>query len=637
MNSYEIKQKFIDFFINKNHKRISNASLIPAETDASVIFTNSGMHPLVPYLTGEIHPMGIRLVNTQRCIRLVDIENVGVRQRSNTFFEMLGAWSLGDYWKEEILNWTMDFLVGELGLDPKRIHPTVFVGNQYAPRDEESIEILKKIFKEKYNIDADVGEGFDDGGNSTRIVMLGEDNFWPGYPKKGHAGPCGPTCEFYYDRGGGKDADERYMEICNDVFMAYYADKEGNLSELSQRNIDLGWGLERLTALMSNLQENGDLSLTSSVFETNAFAEEKEWLLEKIFALKNPTGTYEENLQLALTEYFANFDLRSPVRIILDHIRASIMIISDGVEPSNKDRGYVLRRLIRRSMGYGKKFTLTVEDYISLGNMFIEKLSQDEDYAFIQGRKEETLDILRTELEKFDDVLEKGIRELNKESGSIISGEKAFFLKESMGLPIEVTVQIAEDSGKKVDIEKYEQLLKEHQEVSKAGSEKKFAGGLGDHSPESIRFHTCAHLFLAAARNILGKEVHQKGQNITQERLRYDFNYPNPLTKDQIQSIEDWVNDKLEKHMKVDFIEMSLEEAKQKGAEGVFEEKYKTLDKVKVYRIYSEGNEMNPVSIELCGGPHVSNTSEIQNFGKFKIIKEESSGSGIRRIKAILI
>lgn len=621
MTGLELKQKFISFMESKGHKQIPNSSVIP-ENDPSALFINSGMHPIVPYLIGQPHPYGVRLTNYQRAIRTGDIEEVGVTKRHMTFFEMLGEWSLGDYWKNESLEWSFEFLIKVLGFDPKRLHATVFIGNDSVERDNEAIEIWKSLF-EKYGIEPTIGDGFTYE-NSPRIIMLGEDdNFW----KVGAVGPCGPCSEIYYDTGTGEDADSRYLEICNNVFMSFYRNEDGSFTTLKQKNIDVGWGFDRLLSLIQNLQPNGDLPDNVSVFDTDIFHDVKEFVIEKV-------GVSED-------EYIYNPVVRRAVRTILDHIRASVIIIADGVEPSNKDQGYILRRLIRRAVTYGWRYTQNTEFYGLLAEQYADKLAQDNEYKHVGEKKAHIIVSIVAEIKKYESALKNGLKELNKNQSEVITGELAFRLKEAFGLPLEITEEIALHSGKTVDTARYYELMEEHQEKSRAGGEKKFVGGLGDHTQESIRFHTCAHLFLASAQKVLGNHVHQKGQNITPERLRYDIAHPQPMTAEEIQKIEDEVNRQIERDLTVDFVEVSVNDAKAMGAEGVFEEKYEKLGSVKVYRMYdaslAEGNSEKYVSIEICGGPHVENTAQIKEHGRFKIVKEESSSGGVRRIKAILV
>lgn len=628
MPSGELKKKFLEYFISKNHKRISNSSLIP-DNDPSALFINSGMHPIVPYLMGEPHYQGKRLVNYQRALRTNDLENVGVTKRHHTFFEMLGEWSLGDYWKKESLEWSFEFITKVLHLDPKRLHATVFSGNELIPRDEESIEIWKKIF-ESNGIETTIGEAFSDNGISPRIITLGaEDNFW----KVGDTGPCGPCSEIYYDLGTGDNADERYLEICNNVLMSYNRSNDGTLTDLSQKNIDVGWGFERILCILQNIDVNGDVPNTASNFETDLFIAERDYLL----------NYYGKSIE----EYEVDPRLRQGIRVILDHMRASVMLIGDGVEPSNKDRGYVLRRLLRRAVTFALKYSESLEPIDSVAGAFIDKLGQDEEYKFLIDNKPEILSIIDQETDRFEKVIQTGIKELSKEKSNVISGELAFRLKESLGLPVEITAEIAEGQGKTVDFEKYNSLIEEHKEKSRLATGEKFVGGLADYSNESVVYHTCAHLLLAGMKKILGSEIHQKGQNITSERLRYDINHKGAIPQEKLQEIENWINEQIDKNLKVDFVETTYEKAIDYGVEGMFGEKYEKLDKVKIYRIYPEAENIHNselviedkekyISLEFCGGPHVSNTSEIKAKGKFKIVKEEGVSEGVRRVRGVM-
>ncbi|MCX8035112.1 MAG: alanine--tRNA ligase-related protein [Candidatus Dojkabacteria bacterium] len=627
MTGHELKQKFISFFISKNHVEIPNASLIP-ENDPSALFTNSGMHPIVRYLMGEPHPLGKRLVNYQRAVRTGDIEDVGSTKRHLTFFEMLGEWSLGDYGKIESLEWTFEFLIDVLKLDPKRLHATVFRGNDKVNADEESIEIWKEIFK-KHGIEPTIGDRFEDKGDSPRIIRLTEnDNFWP----KGRVkGPCGPCSEVYYDLKAGSNADERYFEVVNNVFMTLYQDDEGNFTELKQKNVDVGWGFDRLLMLLQNMDQNGNLDPLATVFETDSFADAKKYLIQ----LPKSNNT----------RYLTDKEYQKSIRVILDHIRASVMIIGDGVLPSNKDQGYVLRRLIRRSMTYGYSYlSNNIDPYLEIANIFIDHLGQDKWYKFLIDKRQEIIGILNEELQKFSKLLKLGISELSKVSENTISGELAFRLKEANGIPLEITELIARSQGKTVDVAKFEELMAKHREKSKVAGEKKFVGGLGGYSEKEIMYHTCAHLLLAGLQKLFGKDIHQKGQNITPERLRYDFNFPTQLSNEDLKKLEDWINERIKEKLKVEFVEIDYQEALKLGVEGVFHDKYQQYSKVKVYGIFpgeysmseliESGDTAKFVSLEFCGGPHVSNTQEIK--GTLKIQKLENVGAGIKRIRAVL-
>lgn len=621
ITSTEFKKKFLDYFGSKGHIRIPNSSLIP-ENDPSALFINSGMHPLIPYLLGEPHPYGEskRLMNTQRAVRTVDIDKIGESLRHLTFMQMLGEWSLGDYWKQDSLEFSVEFLVEILGFDINRLYGTVYEGDEVVPCDNEAIEIWKGIYK-KYGIEASVGTEFTLE-NCPRIITLGkDDNFWT----VGGYGPCGSTSEIYYDRGYGDDPDIRYLEVVNNVFMEYNLSNDGKLTPLKQKNIDVGWGLERLMSIIWNLDAKGNLPLTASVFDTSDFDTERDFLLEKIG--KN------------FDEYLTNYKFRKPIRLILDHIRSSVMIIADGIEPSNKDQGYVLRRLIRTAVTFGRRLDFDLDMYLELASMFINKLASDEEYSFIKLKHKKIQSELKNEIEKFNKVLNSGIKEVGKLKGDFIDGQTAFKLKEAMGLPIEILEEIANESGMKVDHIGYGKLMKEHKEKSRAAAKDKFVGGLGDHSPESKAYHTVAHLLLATLRNKLGEEVVQKGQNITYERLRYDFSYPETLGAEKITEIETEIQNLINKDLVVDMIEIPYKKSLEMNVQGMFHDKYKEAETVKLYRIYFAGTNpdesKNLVSIEYCGGPHVENTKEIKKFGKFKIVKEESSGSGVRRIRGV--
>lgn len=620
ITAIELKNKFIEYFKSKGHTVVPNSSLIP-ENDPSALFINSGMHPLIPYLLGEPHPFGKtkRLTNVQRCVRTVDIDNIGNSLRHNTFFEMLGEWSLGDYWKKESLEYSIEFLVEVLGFDVNRLYATVYIGDEIVPRDNEAIEIWKIIYK-KYGIEPTIGENFSLQ-NSPKIIMLKEDNFWT----VGGYGPCGPTSEIYYDRGYGEDVDVRFLEVVNNVFMAYFLEKDGTLSKLEQQNIDVGWGLERLLSILWNMEENGNLPLSASVYDTDAFYKQRDLILKE--------------LNKTLEEYFSDKKLQKAIRLILDHTRSGLMMIADGIQPSNKDQGYVLRRLIRRAVTFGNLINLQNKAYEKLLFSFSEHLSSDPEYELLFKNINSINSIFIEEVNKFNKVLNTGIKEISKIKGTVISGEIAFRLKESHGIPIEILTELAEKQNLKIDLNTYEKLLEEHQQKSRTATKGKFVGGLGDHSPEAIAYHTVAHLLLAELRKNFGDTVVQKGQNITQERLRYDFAFTRALTREELEKLEVSLNILISDDLIVDMIEVPYEESKKMGVVGMFHDKYKDKDNVKLYRIYKDSvnpdNVAELTSIEYCGGPHVNRTSEISKFGKVKIQKEEASGSGVRRIKII--
>lgn len=632
MKSFELKKKFFEFFINNQHVKIPNSSLIP-ENDPSALFINSGMHPLVEYLLGKEHPLGKRLVNCQRCLRTVDLENVGVTKRHHTFFEMLGEWSLGDYWKKESLEWSIHFIVDYLGLRPDKLYATVFKGNSKIPLDEESLNIWKNIFR-KYGIEPTIGESFTLD-SCPRIILLDEnDNFWP---KGKNKGPCGPCSEIYYDLGTGTDVDSKYLELCNNVFMEYYQDEDGNYTLLKQKNVDVGWGFERILSVIQNKDKDGDVPEWVSNFETDLFLIPKNFLIN--------------SLNLNNSDYLNNFNVRKEIRAILDHVRASIMIIGDGVLPSNKDRGYVLRRLIRRALTFAWKYNnndlLNIFD--KLIDYFIDNLSQNDEYVFLIENKIRIKDVVFAESQKFLKMLNDSAKKIENINTDYVNAELAFNLKSSLGIPLEVTLEIANKMGKTVDIQGFEKLMAKHKDTSRLGSDNKFVGALGVYPEKYKSLHTCAHLFLAGAKKFLGNFVRQRGQDINLDRLRYDFEYPfdQKIPDEKIQEIENWVNSMIESGLIVDYVYMSYENAVKYGVEGVFHDKYKTLDNVTIYRIYNKKDLINPdvlseidkekyVSLEFCGGPHVENTLEIKKFGKFKIISQQSVGKGVRRIKAKL-
>ena len=538
MTSAEIREKFLKFFESKGHKIIPSASLIP-ENDPSVLFTTAGMHPLVPYLLGEKHPAGNRLVNIQKCIRTGDIEEVGDNTHL-TFFEMLGNWSLGDYWKKESIGWSFEFLTKELKIDLKRISISCFAGDNEVPKkDEESAEIWESL-----------------GISKDKIKFLGrEDNWWG---PVGETGPCGPDTEIFVDG----------VEIWNNVFMEYSKTVNSKYEPLKQKNVDTGMGLERTLMIL-----NGN----KNVFETDVF----------VSLLKE--------------------DSRKS-RIVADHIKTAVFILSEGVAPSNTGSGYVLRRLIRRAVRYGAD--------LKIAKKVIDIYK--EAYPELEKNKERVLENLKREKEKFEKTLENGLKEFER-------GTDPFVLFTSYGFPFELTQELAKEKGIKIDEQKFYEELKKHQELSRTASSGMFKGGLSDAGEETKKLHTATHLLLAALRKVLGGDIVQKGSNITTERLRFDFNWPEKLSAEQLKAVENLVNEKINEKIPVEMMELPKEEAiKMVGTLSFDLSKYR--DVVKVYKI-------NDFSIEFCGGPHVSNTSEL---GHFKIIKEESVSAGVRRIKAVL-
>ncbi len=602
MTANELRQKYLDFFKTKKHAVISSASLIP-ENDPTVLFTMAGMHPLVPYLMGEKHPQGTRLVDFQKCIRTGDIDDVG-DNRHLTFFEMLGNWSLGDYFKREAITWSFEFLTSKdwLGLDPKRIYVTVFKGEGNVPADLESLEVWKEQFQ-SVGINAEVSMDGKWESENTRIFALGKDDNWWGLAT---GGPCGPCSEMFYDtkpENGleiGKTheqlvKDARFFEVWNDVFMEFN-NQNGELTKLAQKNVDTGMGLERTTAVLNGQKE---------VFEINEF----EILFNKI-------------TELSGKQYM---EAQKEFRIISDHIRAATFILGDekGIEPSNVDQGYILRRLIRRAIRYGKQLGIHENFTFKVAQVVIEQMQDI--YPELKKNRDFIVDQLIKEEEKFASTLEKGLKEFQKmASNGVITGKEAFVLFSTYGFPYEMTDELAKEKDINLNKEEFDEEFKKHQELSRLGAEQKFKGGLADTGEMSVKYHTTTHLLLAALRQLLSPEIYQKGSNITAERLRFDFNYPDKLTAEQIKQVEDLVNQKIQENIPVKMQEMAKDEALKLAKVSFDPAKYG--DVVKVYSI-------GDFSVELCGGPHVKNTGEL---GHFKIAKEESSSAGIRRIKAVL-
>jgi alanyl-tRNA synthetase len=566
MTTKELKEKYLKFFEEKGHKIIPGASLIP-EHDPTVLFTTAGMHPLVPYLLGEKHPAGKRLADVQKCIRTSDIDDVGDDVHL-TFFEMLGNWGLGSYWKKEAIEMSWEFLTDKkwLGLDKKKISVSVFAGDPLTgsgqiPRDLESAEIWKSL-------------------GVKEIKFLGrEENFWG---PAGQTGPCGPCTEMFYDG----------VEIWNDVFMEFNKTADGKYEQLKQKNVDTGMGVERTVAVLNGKK---------SVFDV----EPLKSIVEAVKKLSSYVKVSEDRAE----------------RIIADHLRAATFILGDekGIVPSNVEQGYVLRRLIRRAIRYGKKIGIEKPFTHEIGKLVIELMSDE--YPELENNKDFIIEQLVQEEERFDKTLEKGLKEFEK-------GTDPFILFTTYGFPIEMTEELAKEKGIKIDRKKFEEEFKKHQELSRTATAGKFKSGLADHSEEVTKLHTATHLLLAALRQVLGDHVVQKGSNITAERLRLDFSHLEKMTPEQLKKVEDIVNEQIKKDLPVSCCEVSLEEAKKMGAMGVFESKYG--DKVKVYTV---GKPKRPFSCEICGGPHITHTGELRHF---KILKEESSSAGVRRIRAIL-
>ena len=579
-----LKDKYIEFFVSKGHKQIPSAPVVP-ENDPSVLFNTAGMQPLIPYLMGQQHPYGKRLCDYQKCIRTNDLDSIGDTYH-HTFFEMLGNWSLGDYFKKEAITWSFEFLTKVLNIPVERLGVTVFKGKDNIPRDEEAIEIWKSL-----------------GIKEERICPTETDNFW----MAGETGPCGPDSEMFYFRSDDEipekfdPEDERWVEIWNDVFMSYNMKEDKTLEELPNKNVDTGMGVERVTAILEGYTDN----YKSSIWK-NALTK-----LEEI-----SKKTYEGN--------------EKPFRIILDHVRTAVFISSDpsGIKPSNTDQGYILRRLIRRAIRHAKKLEIDINSnwMEDLALIFIDEYKKY--YNELEENKNVVIEVLKNEKIKFNRTLEKGLREFEKISNEDISGEKAFHLFDTYGFPIELTEELASEKGLKVDIEGYKQKFKEHQELSRTASKGKFKGGLSGNSEIETKYHTATHLLNAALKVVVSPDCHQKGSNITDERMRFDFSCDHKLTDDEKKQTEDLVNKWISEGLDVWVEEMSKEDAIKSGAECMFIEKYPDI--VTVYFI---GTKDNIVSKELCGGPHVKNTKDI---GNFKIKKEEASSSGVRRIKAII-
>jgi alanyl-tRNA synthetase len=627
----EIRQKYIDFFVKKHgHKQIASASLLP-ENDPTVLFTTAGMQPLVPFLMGEKHPAGTRLVDSQKCIRTDDIEEVGDATHC-TFFEMLGNWSLGDYFKKESIQMSYELLTtswteGGFGLDTERLRVTCFEGDANVERDLEAAGYWKEL-------------GFVDSAEASesdrRLIYFYEKkkNWWG---PAGLTGPCGPDTEIFFDRNPELSAHEhspdsstelrekyplkdgsgrchpncecgRYTEIWNNVFMQFNKKADGSFEELAQKNVDTGMGFERIVAVLEG---------KTTHYETELFSGVKLKIAE---LAGNEIADTEDNIRSG--------------RIIADHLRAAVFILGDkmAVTPSNTDQGYILRRLIRRAIRHGRKLGINENFTDKIGEIFIADYSDV--YSELEENRERILSELKKEEEKFQKTLENGLREMKKifnEASGLSAqqlAEKAFFLYESYGFPQEMIIEELQREGLKLDVQAFAatfaEKFKAHQDLSRLGAEQKFAGGLADHSDESRKLHTATHPLHEALKQVLGREVEQRGSNITAERLRFDFNYGQKMTPEQIKQVEDIVNGAIERKLPINFEVMTVAEAKAAGAIGLFEEKYG--DQIKVYR-------MGDFSIEICGGPHADNTGDLKAF---KIQKEEASSAGVRRIKAVI-
>lgn len=580
MKAIELRNKYLEFFKKYGHAVIPSAPLVP-ENDSSVLFTTAGMQQLVPYLLGETHPMGKRITDYQKCVRTGDIEDVG-DNRHLTFFEMLGNWSIGDYFKEESIKMSYEFLTKVLEIPVEKLSVTCFKGDNDAPKDNEAAKIWEEC-----------------GIPKERIYFLGkEDNWWIA----GEEGPCGPDTEIFYDTGKPKCSEEcspscgcgKYVEIWNNVFMQYYKDKNG-YTPLKQKNVDTGLGLERVTMLLQGKETPFDIEIFKPT-------------MDKIKELSKKYNI-------------------SSARIISDHVRTSLMLMVDGVRPSNVDQGYILRRLIRRVVRHLRKLEIDFKELEVIANTMIDSINNM--YPELEDNRKVIISELLKEKDKFVTTLEKGEKEFYKHINSVeekeIPAELVFRLYDTYGFPPEITEELAKEHDKTIDIKAFKELFEKHQELSRAGSTQKFKGGMAEQSEITIAYHTATHLLHKALQIVLGEHATQSGSNITEERLRFDFKHPEKVTKEQLEEVEKIVNEQIKRDLPVTCEEMSLEEAKKSGAIGLFTNKYGEL--VKVYTI-------GDFSKEICGGPHIERTGEL---GTFKIKKEEASSAGVRRIKAVLI
>ncbi len=591
LSSNELRSLYLEFFKSKGHAVIPSASLIP-ENDPTVLFTTAGMHPLVPYLLGEKHPAGTRLTDVQKCVRTGDIDEVGDASHC-TFFEMLGNWSLGDYFKKEAIAWSYEFLTGEqwLAIPKEKLYFTCFAGDENAPRDEESFRYWRE-----------------QGVEEDHIFFLPKEHNWWG--PAGITGPCGPDTEMFIDTGKpacGPDCSPacgcgKYLEIWNDVFMQYNKKEDGTFEPLAHKNVDTGMGLDRTICILQGKE---------SVYDTDVFS-----------------GILAEISALSGKEYGSDPQTTRAFRIVADHIRCATFMLGDekGITPSNVDQGYVLRRLIRRAIRFASKLGIQEGKLYVVAQKVISQYGSV--YPELLANQERILSELNLEEERFQKTIKQGLKEFEKLvtylKEPVIPGKSAFRLYDTFGFPIEFTEELAAERGFQVDRQGYEEAFKKHQELSHAGAEQRFKGGLADTGEKTARLHTATHLLLAGLKKILDPGIYQRGSNITAERLRFDFNFPRPVTKEELAKVEEFVNEAIRQDVPVVCEEMSMQQAKEEGATGIFESKYG--DVVKVYTI--EG-----WSKEICGGPHASHTGEL---GHFKIKKEQSSSAGVRRIKAVL-
>lgn len=591
LNSAELRSTYLNFFKERGHAVIGSASLIP-ENDPTVLFTTAGMHPLVPYLSGEKHPAGTRLTDVQKCVRTGDIDSVGDSSHC-TFFEMLGNWSLGDYFKQESISWSWELLTSVLGISKDRLAVSVFAGDEDCPRDEESAAIWEKCGLPK-----------------ERIFYLPKENNWWG--PAGVTGPCGPDTEIFIDTGKEPCSPEcspacscgKYLEIWNNVFMQFCKNADGSFSPLKQKNVDTGMGLERTICVLNGC---------SSVYETDLFCN----AIAKISELSGKV-------------YGENEEETKAMRVIADHVRTATFILGDpnGVVPSNVAQGYILRRLIRRAVRFARVLSLPDDAIEAVSKVYIEQYKDV--YPELTENSAKVIDELSKECSRFRKTIEQGLKEFERVIGYLppevkrLSGKMAFKLYDTFGFPLEMTAELCREKGLEVDVKGYEKAFEEHQNKSRSGAEQVFKGGLADNQVATERLHTATHLMNAGLRKLVNADIRQRGSNITAERLRFDFNLDRPMTPEEIKAVENYVNEAIKADVEITCEEMTVADAKASGAIGVFDSKYG--EKVKVYT-------MGEYSKEICGGPHAKHTGEL---GKFRITKEQSSSAGIRRIKAVL-
>lgn len=637
-----IRKKYLDFFAAKAHTIIDNARLIP-ENDPSALFISAGMHPLVPYLMGQAHPSGTtRLANIQKCLRTGDIDEVGKTRRHLTFFEMAGNWSLGDYFKKESITWSFELLTEPqwYDIDPQRLYVTVFKGDADAEKDTTSIDTWTAVFAQK-GITAQVAEDPENSPVIERISCYSKKSNWWGPVSK--TGPCGPDSEIFYDTGKPHNPEfgpychpncdcGRFIEIWNNVFMEFIKQEDGNYLQAPKQNVDTGLGVERVALILQFRKEDGSVPGDLTIFSTDLFTPMSTLLIKHLFTedLSEPFDTF-------ITTTLTNSEHRALAKVVIEHIRAATFLSAEGLEPANKDQGYVLRRLIRRAI---RSLNLLTKKYNPERNNVIQPLlvamaqavidHYTHDYPHLKEKEGFIKESLNKEITKFLKALEQGTVIFDKTPKSELSAKLAFDLYQSYGFPFELTQEMAAEQGVTITEQQYNEEKAKHQEISKQGLEKRFAGGLGDTSAESVQFHTLTHLLHVQLRSIFGEEAHQQGSNITAERLRFDINAPRKLTTEEIEKIEQTINGWIAEKLPVEKQVVTPKEADTLGAFAFFKEKYG--DTVNVYLI---GNKGNYISIERCGGPHVNNLGEITK--QFKISKQEKIGTGILRIKGVLV